>query len=598
MGTEAGPPQSAVEAPPPHDAKWVEEKDGVRETLETIAFVVFLVLLLKAFVAEAFVIPTGSMATTLFGDHSRFTCDRCRYPFTVNNQLFTQGKELQVAECPNCHYRSAVRPRLLPDGGDKVLVLKPQYDLKEARRHDVIVFKFPGEPFFLLQNNAGFGPDEGLKRRGGPQEDFGPKNFIKRLWGKPGEMLAIWQGDVYLAEMGEGQQRRIKEIIRRDPSLLLVMRRIVNDNDFQAPGFTPPLQTRWRSGDAWLRQEETAGWKAEEEGKSFKLEAGPETRWLRYRHIVEPGQSPVAEEAMRRPEPRPTQPAKPRLITDFLEYNEPHDQHNHWVGDLMVEAEARTSDSSTQLIFELRQGIDRHQAIFDSARAEVRLTHQRLGREMPLKDATRPWTPARTFRVRFANFDQRLTLWVDGKLIFGDGVPLPPMTAAEKGPRLSDLFPVSIGASGGGVSVGGLKVFRDIYYTQTDRYDLEMSGDAISMADDEVRRLAEEDSRRHPGRSLAESLFHIKPAAWDGYYSGLANPNTLATVRMAEPTFYPVQHPKYHPSYTFDADEYFALGDNSVQSKDSRYWGQVPERLLMGKAVWVYWPWNRWFLIR
>src|SRR5712691_7356281 len=45
-----------------------------REVVETIVFVVVLVLLLKSFVAEAFVIPTGSMATTLLGYHKDVTC--------------------------------------------------------------------------------------------------------------------------------------------------------------------------------------------------------------------------------------------------------------------------------------------------------------------------------------------------------------------------------------------------------------------------------------------------------------------------------------------------------------------------------------------
>ena len=40
-------------------------RDSVREVIETIVFVTVLVLLLKCFVAEAFVIPTGSMAETL-----------------------------------------------------------------------------------------------------------------------------------------------------------------------------------------------------------------------------------------------------------------------------------------------------------------------------------------------------------------------------------------------------------------------------------------------------------------------------------------------------------------------------------------------------
>jgi len=41
-------------------------------------------------------------------------------------------------------------------------------------------------------------------------------------------------------------------------------------------------------------------------------------------------------------------------------------------------------------------------------------------------------------------------------------------------------------------------------------------------------------------------------------------------------------------------DEYYACGDNSPSSYDSRYWGPVPGRCLRGVAGGVFWPfWNR-----
>lgn len=46
-------------------------------------------------------------------------------------------------------------------------------------------------------------------------------------------------------------------------------------------------------------------------------------------------------------------------------------------------------------------------------------------------------------------------------------------------------------------------------------------------------------------------------------------------------------------------DEYFAFGDNTGNSKDSRYWGAVPAANLVGPAVVVYWPFSgRWGWIR
>jgi signal peptidase I len=37
-------------------------------------------------------------------------------------------------------------------------------------------------------------------------------------------------------------------------------------------------------------------------------------------------------------------------------------------------------------------------------------------------------------------------------------------------------------------------------------------------------------------------------------------------------------------------DSYFALGDNSANSRDSRYWGFVPKDNMIGKAIFIYWP--------
>lgn len=44
-------------------------------------------------------------------------------------------------------------------------------------------------------------------------------------------------------------------------------------------------------------------------------------------------------------------------------------------------------------------------------------------------------------------------------------------------------------------------------------------------------------------------------------------------------------------------DTYFVLGDNSGSSHDSRYWGFVPKRLLIGRALCIFWPLTRWRLL-
>jgi signal peptidase I len=43
-------------------------------------------------------------------------------------------------------------------------------------------------------------------------------------------------------------------------------------------------------------------------------------------------------------------------------------------------------------------------------------------------------------------------------------------------------------------------------------------------------------------------------------------------------------------SVMLKGNQYFAMGDNSFNSYDSRYWGPVPERNLLGPATVIYWP--------
>jgi signal peptidase I len=57
---------------------------------------------------------------------------------------------------------------------------------------------------------------------------------------------------------------------------------------------------------------------------------------------------------------------------------------------------------------------------------------------------------------------------------------------------------------------------------------------------------------------------------------------------LSEP--YIAASPAYDGTWTVPSDSLFVLGDNRNQSSDSHSWGFVPLNLVVGKALFIYWP--------
>jgi signal peptidase I len=65
-----------------------------------------------------------------------------------------------------------------------------------------------------------------------------------------------------------------------------------------------------------------------------------------------------------------------------------------------------------------------------------------------------------------------------------------------------------------------------------------------------------------------------------------------------QPLKQPWQHaptlgPLAIPRQTVPANDYYVLGDNRTNSCDSRVWGYVPRKDIIGKAVLIFWPLSR-----
>src|SRR5437762_2184620 len=234
----AAPPK---ESPP--DGGW-------RETVESIAMAVILALLFRGFVAEAFVIPTGSMDPTLDGRHKDLKCPKCGEWYQVScspeqdNDRMT-GRHVINGTCPVCRFTQRLNPLAHPNegsfSGDRIIVGKFCYDLAEPKRWDVIVFKFPGNAV---------------------------QNYIKRLIGLPGEKVWIVGGNIYTC--GKDEPDDALQIARKPPAKLDALLQIVDDTD-HIPSDLVKLgwPSRWQNWPADAGDK--TGWETLEGGRAFAI---------------------------------------------------------------------------------------------------------------------------------------------------------------------------------------------------------------------------------------------------------------------------------------------------------------------------------------
>jgi signal peptidase I len=85
----------------------------------------------------------------------------------------------------------------------------------------------------------------------------------------------------------------------------------------------------------------------------------------------------------------------------------------------------------------------------------------------------------------------------------------------------------------------------------------------------------------------------IKPDP-DGKYAVYVNGKRLEEKYIMDDYDYiPCTEAMYCGPFTVPKDNYFMMGDNRGNSQDSRFWGFLPEKRFVGKAVFLFWPLTR-----
>lgn len=544
-----------------------------RETVESIIVAVILALLFRAFVAEAFVIPTGSMAPTLMGRHVDVWCDKCKFHYegsgsaerTRDDQV--RGIVVANSRCPNCGYRKDLETTGFFSNersfsGDRIIVSKFSYQLGDPRRWDVIVFKFPGEA---------------------------QQNYIKRLIGLPGETVKLQGGNVYVKEPGSDDF----QIARKPDAKLLALLQTVHDADYPAAELVKSGWPKW-----WRPNGNDDAWTSDELGQTHTLSATDTDAYLRFHH-VDPSEKDW-QDVLEGKEPAMPPDWLGRLISDYYAYNSTQtaaiespenasysdsDAYGkYWVDDLALECQMELKEATGEILLDLVRGGAHYTCRIDARSGEATLAATAAdGQAISFEDGQHRAETLRTatsvkgagsYRLRLSNVDHELRLWVNGwRVSFPQAATYPsePLLYPDVGSPDGDRAPAAVGGKGQSLTVRHLRVLRDKYYIAC--------------------------RRTNPDWESIESEYNPEPTAYE-ITRLLSNPE--------DPQFMEMLRSRREQVFNLPEDHFMPLGDNSPASSDARFWPtpdrrvrnwEVPfveRRLMVGRAIFIYWPhsWN------
>lgn len=351
-------PRSA--SPPRTPASRAPENSGAGVGRATVEFLVVLcvsVLVFRAFEAEAYIVPTGSMAPTLLGQHRELVCPTCGYRLVLG--LDESGRAGQPV-CPNCGQSDFGTAPAVDNSGDRVLVQKGVYEFRQPRRWEVAVFHFPFDP---------------------------SQAYVKRVVGLPGEAVRIRRGDVWI----DGR------IARKSPVEQRAMRVLVHDSDFPPSDRNRIPRWEFRLGSGTPRR--PSGWHVD--GRRFIHDAAVRSArydWVEYRHW---------------------DPDRGRYgpVHDFSAYNGAEVPGENEVIDLALEAHIAPGVETTSVAVRIDSGADRFLVELPAGPGLPEVS--RNGQPVAVAHRRNAgWEPGRQRRIDVSVVDRRLTATIDGTPLF------------------------------------------------------------------------------------------------------------------------------------------------------------------------------------
>lgn len=383
-----------------------EPRSGIaRQTVELLIGLGLCVLIVRTFVAEAYVVPTGSMSPALLGEHRELACQECGTTFAVG--LDESGRSARGI-CPRCGEREGPATCSVARGGDRVLVQKFFHEFRSPGRWQAAVFRFPEDP---------------------------SQAYVKRIVGLPGESIRIQDGDVLV----DGR------IARKSLADFQALRILVHDS--QGPWPDSLAIPRWSPQPSGAPAAASSGWTVAA-GRYVheplsRPRSGPD--WLVYQHW-----DPVRNRS--------------GPIRDFYAYDGEEGRAENEVEDLGIEVRLTVDRAVEFLAIRLVSGASRFEIrlpVAGGGDAEL-LRDGRPTRITPLGapfPAGGPWP--RPAVIEAAVVDHRVQLAVDGRPAF-----VPFDYEPDAGDAGGGDSPVALGVGGaGGVVVDRLRVYRDIFYT-------------------------------------------------------------------------------------------------------------------------------------